>query len=100
MNRVLVMNRQDTVGTALSDIKRGDQVSVVLLSQEVIAEIAAKQAIPSGHKMAISPAKEGEPVMKYGEVIGQASRTIEPGEHVHVHNLKSNRMQMPEMWYR
>ncbi|MEW5935370.1 MAG: SAF domain-containing protein, partial [Bacillota bacterium] len=30
-------------------------------------------------------------VIKYGVAIGVAERAIAPGEHVHVHNLKSAR---------
>ena len=33
-------------------------------------------------------AKEGEYVIKYGEVIGVATKNIGVGEHVHVHNVK------------
>ncbi len=47
--------------------------------------------IPYGHKIAIKSIGRGSPVKKYGEEIGLASMDIEPGEHVHVHNLESNR---------
>src|SRR5690606_15764332 len=40
-----------------------------------------------GHKVAIAPIAEGEPVLKYGQIIGYATRAIRPGEHVHLHNL-------------
>jgi altronate dehydratase len=43
---------------------------------------------------------EGEAVSKYGEVIGKASQDITPGDYVHIHNVQSNRMQLPEIWYR
>ncbi len=42
--------------------------------------------VPAGHKVATRPIAEGEPVRKYGQIIGFASRPIAPGEHVHVHN--------------
>jgi hypothetical protein len=42
--------------------------------------------IPFGHKAAVAAIARGEPVRKYGVVIGHATRTIRPGEHVHVHN--------------
>ncbi len=44
--------------------------------------------IKMGHKFAVHAIKEGDPVLKYGQVIGFASRNIAPGEHVHVHNVK------------
>jgi altronate hydrolase len=43
--------------------------------------------IPGGHKVAVRPVAAGEPVRRYGHVIGFATRAIEPGEHVHTHNL-------------
>jgi altronate hydrolase len=46
-------------------------------------------AIPSGHKVALRPIAQGEPVRKYGQVIGQAIAPIAPGDHVHVDNLGS-----------
>ena len=44
--------------------------------------------IPFGHKTALVTMHEGEPVLKYGVVIGRATSDIAPGEHVHVHNLR------------
>jgi len=33
----------------------------------------------------------GEPVIKYGEVIGRATKDIGEGTHAHVHNIESLR---------
>jgi altronate hydrolase len=41
-----------------------------------------------GHKFAVRSIKEGEAVLKYGQIIGFAGRDIAIGEHVHVHNVK------------
>src|SRR5262245_34420535 len=43
-----------------------------------------------GHKLAVRPIRKGEPVYKYGQVIGFASSDIAPGEHVHVHNVAAD----------
>jgi altronate hydrolase len=45
------------------------------------------QAIPPGHKVALTIRDPGEPVRRYGQIIGFATSTISPGEHVHTHNL-------------
>ncbi len=45
-------------------------------------------AIRMGHKLALGPIHEGDAIRKYGQIIGFASRSIQPGEHVHVHNVK------------
>jgi altronate hydrolase len=45
------------------------------------------QFIPGAHKIALLRIPQGNAVRRYGQVIGLASRDIEPGEHVHTHNL-------------
>jgi altronate hydrolase len=47
----------------------------------------ASERVPRGHKMAITPIAEGEPVRKYGQIIGFASKSIAPGQWVHEHNV-------------
>lgn len=49
--------------------------------------VAARTTIPSGHKVAVQAIAVGEPVRKYNQVIGFATQLIEPGDHVHVHNI-------------
>jgi altronate hydrolase len=44
-------------------------------------------AIKMGHKFAVVPIKEGDPVRKYGQIIGFANTTVAPGGHLHVHNV-------------
>jgi altronate dehydratase len=41
-----------------------------------------------GHKVASTRIAAGRPVIKYGHSIGLASRDIQPGEWVHVHNVQ------------
>lgn len=53
--------------------------------------LTLKSDIPFGHKVAIVPIKKGAPISKYGEEIGVATMDIEVGEHVHIHNLDSQR---------
>ncbi len=51
------------------------------------ARVRVRQPIPSGHKIALREIAADEPVRRYGQLIGFASRAISPGEHVHTHNL-------------
>ena len=44
--------------------------------------------VPIGHKVALVPMRKGEPVIKFGAVIGHATADIAPGAHVHLHNLQ------------
>jgi len=50
-------------------------------------EIVVRDEVPVGHKVAVRGIAAGQSVVRYGETIGRASRAIEPGEHVHTHNL-------------
>src|SRR5262245_12048802 len=50
--------------------------------------VAVRDAIGPGHKVAVRPIAAGEPVRRYGQIIGFASTDIAPGAHVHVHNLR------------
>ncbi len=43
-----------------------------------------------GHKIALGPIRAHEPVYKYGVSIGLATRDIVAGEHVHLHNMRSD----------
>jgi altronate hydrolase len=45
------------------------------------------QLILSGHKMAVKAIAPGTSVLKFGQIIGQATCDIAPGQHVHEHNL-------------
>jgi altronate hydrolase len=44
-------------------------------------------AVRLGHKIAIEPIGVGQPVYKYGQMIGFATKDIQPGQWVHCHNL-------------
>ena len=79
LKRTLVMAGSDTVALCLTDVVPGDRVNN--------GRAVARDAVRSGHKIAIKPMAAGEPVLKYGQVIGLASRPIEVGEHVHIHNV-------------
>ena len=43
-----------------------------------------------GHKIAAQKIAAGEKILKYGAPIGSAIAEIQPGEHVHLHNMKSD----------
>ncbi len=51
------------------------------------AGVMARTRIPRGHKMAVVPIAQDEPVRKYGQIIGFASQPIVPGDWVHEHNV-------------
>ena len=50
-------------------------------------KITISGLVRPGHKVATRAIKAGEPVRRYNQIIGFASRDIAPGEHVHLTNL-------------
>jgi altronate hydrolase len=47
---------------------------------------ALEKLVPSGHKIATEDIALGGPVLKFGQIIGYASRDVKTGEQVHTHN--------------
>jgi altronate hydrolase len=75
----LHIHPNDNVVVALHDLPAGQNLGGLIPAQFV----------PAGHKIARRLIQTGEAVVKYGYPIGVARRDIQPGEHVHVHNVAS-----------
>lgn len=75
----IILDPADTVAIALEDLAPGASAGR--------AEVAVRTPVPKGHKVALRAMAAGSPVVKFGAVIGTATRDIAAGEHVHVHNL-------------
>lgn len=88
MPRALVLNPQDNVATLLDAAREGEDVS---LGGEAGGSLRLAADIEYGHKLATRAIEKGEPVLKYGIVIGRATRSIQQGQHVHVHNVEALR---------
>lgn len=86
---MLLLDPRDTVAVAVRPLSPGTVVEVTRGTERV--QVIAEAAIPFGHKIALAFMDTGAPVIKYGEVIGFATAPIRPGQHVHVHNLRSDR---------
>lgn len=87
---VLHIDPRDNVAVALRQLDAGSKVCVEKRDGSVV-EITLRADIPFGHKFAVEKIRAGNHVIKYGEVIGMATRDIEPGDHVHTHNVESLR---------
>jgi altronate hydrolase len=75
----LRVHPRDNVIVALESLPRGTEVE----------SVTTRDAVPPGHKVAVVPIPKGTHVIKYGYSIGLATRDIQPGDHVHSHNLTS-----------
>jgi altronate dehydratase len=82
---VLVISDRDNVATALQPLDPGRQLDVNGTL------VTVRDAVPSGHKIALRDIHTGEAVIKYGSPIGLASADILIGAHVHTHNVASTR---------
>lgn len=90
MKKVFVVETMDNVGTnVFQPIQKGDTVNTHGSISDV--SVTATSDVPYGHKVAIKPIKKGETVYKYALSIGSALVDIAPGDHVHIHNIESNR---------
>jgi altronate dehydratase len=89
---VLLLAAKDTAAVALTPLQPGTAVEVRRGDETV--RVVAETRIPFGHKIAVAPMAAGDPVVKYGEVIGFATTAIRPGQHVHIHNVRSDRAKV------
>lgn len=85
MNKALRITPKDNVVTCLRAVSKGEAVDVDGKT------IIAAADIPVFHKMAIVEIGKGDLCYKYGEVIGNVTEDVRPGDHVHVHNIESTR---------
>lgn len=84
--RAFVISAEDNVATALEELRPG---SVQLLGDAASSVTEASGDIPKGHKLSLRGIAEGEKIIKYGVVIGQATEGIPAGAWVHLHNIRS-----------
>lgn len=82
--RLLQLHPTDNVATAIQGLPAG--ASILLESGTVVVG----RAIGLGHKVALRALRRGERVIKYGAPIGSTTCDVAAGDHVHLHNLKSD----------
>jgi hypothetical protein len=95
MKRAIIVDPEDTVATLLSGAEAGEPIYIVTADGKESRTLKAREPISMGHKVALMSLRKGDKVTKYGAVIGQATRHIREGAHVHVHNMKSLRLIIP-----
>jgi hypothetical protein len=81
---IIQLHEADNVCLCTRSIKAAEKLMIG--DKPVVAPVD----LGIGHKLAIRPIGTGEPVIKYGIVIGVATANIDTGDHVHTHNIKSN----------
>jgi len=96
MKKAITMDARDNVATALGELHPGDEVEVLSTAREVVQTVCANDSLPLGHKLALADIKSGADIIKYGAKIGRASKDINTGDYVHIHNVTSDRMPLTE----
>ncbi|WP_018924901.1 UxaA family hydrolase [Salsuginibacillus kocurii] len=84
---VYVIHPEDNTGTVIRpNVTKGTTLEI-----EEGKTVDVLKDIPYGHKIAVKEIKKGDTIWKYGLSIGSAIEDIAVGDHVHVHNIESNR---------
>ncbi len=76
----LRLHPRDNIAVAVRPLPLGESVEGIRIPAPVAA----------GHKLALSAIAAGQPVIKFGFPIGVAATAIQPGEHVHSHNVTTS----------
>lgn len=87
------LDTRDDVATALRAVEPGERVRVQCGSEQ--REVVAREAIPLGHKIALTAMSAGTRIRKYGEFIGRLTDDVAEGDWVHTHNLATTAQRTP-----
>ena len=79
----IILSPQDNVGIAVTHNLTKEQIV-----QTNSDTIVLQNNIPFGHKFALQNIPKGNPVLKYGQIIGITKRDIVKGEHIHVNEIQ------------
>ena len=81
-NASIHLHSTDNIAVARVSLAPGQRLRL-----DSVPPVDVRDNIPAGHKVAVRRIGTGEAITRYGQVIGRAKVNIEPGSHVHVHNL-------------
>ncbi len=85
INRYFVLlNKEDNTFVCCKQLLAGASTTLEEVDVTMTADITV------GHKIARQAIAEGEKIIKYGVSIGSATKDIDFGEHIHMHNMKSD----------
>src|SRR5262249_27572523 len=91
---LLEITKLPTAENAVIHLNAADNIAIARVArspgQELLVDgrrITVEDAVPAGHKVAVQAIAAGESIVRYGQVMGRARIRIEPGRHVHTHNV-------------
>lgn len=80
-NAAIHLHPSDNIAVARAPLSAGQTIFVDG------AAVKVADAVPAGHKIALKVIRPEEMVVRYGQAMGRARTLIEPGRHVHTHNV-------------
>jgi hypothetical protein len=83
-NRLILLHEDDNVFVVVAPIEAGDMLTIGG------GTVPAREGITIGHKIARHALAPGAKVIKYGAPIGSMTAHAEPGDWIHMHNMKSD----------
>ncbi|EIK43109.1 hydrolase, UxaA family [Cellvibrio sp. BR] len=84
LSPVILLHPNDNILVCVKQIHTGDEL---IIDGE---KISAASDIAVGHKIARNNLVEAEKVYRYGAPIGSMVTAAVKGEHIHMHNMKSD----------
>jgi D-threo-aldose 1-dehydrogenase len=84
MTQAILLHEADNVLVVVAPVEMGDLLPVGG------GTVPAREGITVGHKVARVALRPGDKVVKYGAPIGSMTASAQPGEWVHMHNMKSD----------
>jgi (2R)-sulfolactate sulfo-lyase subunit alpha len=82
--RILLLHPADNVYVVCQSLAGNERLTTA------DGEIQILEPVEVGHKIARRHTASGETIIKYGVPIGSATRDLVRGEHVHLHNMRSD----------
>ncbi len=83
------LHPEDNIAVAARRVPAGTNVSL-----EGNVDVATRESIDIGHKVALRSIEAGQAIKKFGQTIGFASTSIQPGDWVHVHNVAAGDLKL------
>ena len=91
---MIILAAGDNVGIALRDIAGGSEAF-----DRQGRCLTAQEDFPQGHKIALEPIPAGQTIIRFGMPVGRATKAIQRGHLVHVHNVESQYLNNDSDYY-
>ena len=96
MKKVIKSFENDQVATALQDINPMEEVNIISDEMKILGTISPLQGITFGNKIALVDIPCGSTIIKAGFPIGVSVKDIKQGDLVHVQNVRSSHIDIPD----